>query len=147
MVNGVGANIGENAAAHAVARGYYLQSNNHRNTASTRAILAAYDGSTKIIVEAENGGCRTATLDEGFEAQMRETFSFGYAIDYLMLCYETFADGETARTLPSVAAELRGGAPAPATATARPASPTATSRPAGPTPTPTARPWWWDWWR
>jgi hypothetical protein len=171
MVNGIGHNIGENAAAHAVARDYYLQSNSHKNTAATRAIIDMYDQSTKIVIEAENGGCRTSTVAKGFLAQMDETFSQGYAIDYLMLCYESFTDSQTRQHLASVKNRLRGGGVAQASA-AEPTSTTAAAQatatrtptptpsvpsagaappptPQSPAPTPTATPWWssWSWWR
>jgi hypothetical protein len=172
MVNGIGHNIGENAAAHAVAQGYFLQSNNHKNTPATRAIIAAHDQNTKIVIEAEDGGCPKGTVAEGFEAQMVETFSLGYEIDYLMLCYESFSDSQTRQMLPWVAGQLRGTsqasvaeptsttpAQATATRTSTPA-PTATPRPSGaastpvaqspnPAPTATTTSWWsnWGWWR
>ena len=114
MVNGIGSNIGENAATHAVSRGYYLQSNSHKNTIATRAIIAAHDEDTKIAIEAENGGCRTATVAKGFEGQMVETFSLGYEIDYLMICYESLTDAPTAALLPWVSSQLRDSTGSPA---------------------------------
>jgi regulation of enolase protein 1 (concanavalin A-like superfamily) len=141
MVNGLGYNIGETAANRAVSLGYYLQSNNHANTSATRAILSDHDQETKIIIEAEDGGCPSATMSTGFDDQMSETFSFGYDIDYLMLCYQTFTDTQTKNYLPSVEDRLRSSSstssPILVSETNTP-QPTATSVPATSTPVPNA---------
>ena len=101
MINGLGDNVGEEAASHAVERGYYLQMNSPIGHPATRALLAEYADVTKIIIEAENGGCQTAT-GVGFQEMVHSLFGFGYHVDYVTLCPQSFIPGSTGEELERV---------------------------------------------
>jgi hypothetical protein len=90
MENYVGYGILEKVAAHAVERGFYLQANDPYHPEESQDILAKYDGETKIVMEIEDKGCRSA-LGEAFDETLDRVFDGGFAIDYLTICDETFA--------------------------------------------------------
>jgi hypothetical protein len=106
MINALGSNIGEDGAAYAVSKGYFLQMNTPTGNAPTRAILEAHHTATKIVVEAENGGCRDATGSK-FADLMDSLFNYGYDVDYVTLCSQTFSDGRTSDALTTVWDRLR----------------------------------------
>ncbi len=85
MQNFIGDGIAEDVGAYAAQRGFYLQSNSPYQEPAAAAILANHDDRTKIILEIENRGCTDA---EGapFDALIDEVFSYGFAIDYLVVC-------------------------------------------------------------
>ena len=85
MQNFIGDGIAEDVTAYAADRGYFLQSNSPYQEPAAAAILAARDDETKIVLEIENRGCTDA---EGapFDALIDEVFSYGFAIDYLVVC-------------------------------------------------------------
>jgi hypothetical protein len=126
MVNSIGNSIGENAAAYAVAAGYWLESNHYvAGNGLTRTILATHAFSTKILIEAEALSEPNAPYTEGeimpeFEDAMDETFGMseavvgggglllGECIDYVILDSASFGDSATAAYIPSgVRARLR----------------------------------------
>lgn len=96
MQNFIGEGVSERVSAYAVDRGYYLQSNSVELAPEAAAILAAHDDRTKIVLEVENNGCRDSTGD-GWRSLTEVAFSQGFAIDYLMVCGETLADGAAAQ--------------------------------------------------
>jgi len=102
MENYVGFGIVDKVAKHAVERGFYLQANDPHHPRESQEILSKYAGRTKIVMEIEDAGCRTARGD-AFDATVDEVFAPGYAIDYLTVCRETLAE-ESARV---TAAEAR----------------------------------------
>jgi hypothetical protein len=106
MVNALGHNIGEDAAAYAVSKGYYLQMNNPIGNPPTRAILEQHEAETKIIIEAENGGCVQATGSK-FRDLMDALFDHGFSVDYITLCSQSFADSRTSDALMTVWDRLR----------------------------------------
>ena len=105
MVNHVGDNIGQDAAAYAASRGVYLQQNTPWLPPEAVAIFLAHEASTKIILEAEDG-C-SSTDDGDFDRLIEAVFGYGFAIDYLHLCAESFWDESTAAKLPSIRQRLR----------------------------------------
>ncbi|MBI5288700.1 MAG: beta-galactosidase [Chloroflexi bacterium] len=97
MENFIGQGIAERVTEYAVDRGFYLQSNSPDQTQAAAAILAAHDDRTKIVLEIENRGCNGATGDE-FGAIADRVASYGFAVDYLVVCGETLDDaGATQR--------------------------------------------------
>ena len=145
-VNALGSNIAEGGAAYAVSRGYYLQMNSPSGNSPTRAILSAHDASTKIVIEAENGGCKEAT-GSAFAQLIDTVFSYDYSVHYLVLCNQSFVSTSTGDTLSTAISLLDGSGsvvPAAATPTTEPASatstpvPTATPKAATQSPAPTA---------
>jgi hypothetical protein len=106
MVNEIGGTLAGDAAAHAVAKGYYLQTNSTPSNAGTRALLNAHDHETKIVVEAENTGVG-AVLPE-FETRMDEMFDLFDEVDYAIVHESSFSDGPTSAYLKDgVIARLR----------------------------------------
>jgi hypothetical protein len=106
MINHLG-DLSENAAAYAADRGVYLQMNTPWLGPEAVKVLKANDKNTRIVLEIEDGGCRSAT-GAAFKGVTDKVFSYGFAIDYLLLCRETFQDASTAVGLQHVAARLRG---------------------------------------
>jgi hypothetical protein len=107
MLNGLGNDVGQDAASHAVSKGYYLQMNSPVGHPATRALLKEFDQDTKIVIEAENGGCRDAT-GSAFTDLMDTLFGFGYHVDYVTLCPQTFTDASSAAVLQEVWDRLPG---------------------------------------
>ena len=105
MVNHVGYDIGENAAAYAAGRGIYLQQNTPWLTPEGIAIFMAHQETTEIILEAEDG-CNS-TDEQAFEKLVETVFGYGFAIDYLHLCSESLGDSITAAELSSIWQRLR----------------------------------------
>ena len=147
-VNALGSNIAEGGANYAVSRGYFLQMNTPTGNSATRAILSTHDTATKIVIEAENGGCRDAT-GSAFESLIDTVFSYDYAVHYVLLCNHSFVSSSDAATLSLAASSLDGGAASvPATSTPTVGTqqstntpvPTATQNVSAPTATPTATP-------
>jgi hypothetical protein len=95
MQNFIGRDIAEDVTAHAVARGFYLQSNSTSQEDAAAAILRAHDGRTKIVLEIENNGCEDAT-GPAFDVLLDRVFSYGFAIDYLVVCGQTLEDAARA---------------------------------------------------
>lgn len=96
MQNFIGQGIAENVTEYAVDRGFYLQSNSPDQTEAAAAILAAHDGRTKIVLEVENRGCNGAT-GEGFVSLADRVASYGFAVDYLVVCGDTLEDAGAAQ--------------------------------------------------
>ena len=88
MENYVGFGILDEVAAYAVDRGFYLQANDPQQPDESIAIMRKYDGETKIVMEIEDAGCRTA-LGEAFDQMVDDVFAMGFSIDYLTICEET----------------------------------------------------------
>ena len=105
MVNPVGYDIGERAAAYAVSLGVYLQQNTPWLSEDSITLLAEHQDETAIILEVEDV-CRSAE-GEAFEDMIRAVFSYGIAIDYLQLCPRTFDSASTAEMLPIILRLLR----------------------------------------
>ena len=96
MQNFIGQGIAETATAYAVERGFYLQSNSPDQTDPAIDILSAHDGRTKIVLEIENRGCNGAT-GEGFASLADGVASYGFAVDYLVVCGDTLEDAGAAQ--------------------------------------------------
>jgi hypothetical protein len=105
MVNHVGDDIGESAAAYAAGKGVYLQQNTPWLPEEAVAIFLTHEAETKIVLEAEDG-C-SSTDEEKFDHLIEAVFGYGFAIDYLHLCAESFWDEATAAKLPAIAQRLR----------------------------------------
>jgi hypothetical protein len=101
MENYVGFGIVDKVAKHAVERGFYLQANDPHHGRESQKILSKYAGRTKIVMEIEDAGCRTA-LGDAFDATVDEVFAPGFAIDYLTVCGETI-EREPGRVAAAVA--------------------------------------------
>ncbi|HEX5368913.1 MAG TPA: beta-galactosidase, partial [Dehalococcoidia bacterium] len=101
MVNYLGGNIGEDVSAYAASKGIFLQQNSPSLSSGSVALFTANANKTRIILEVEDGGCQSATGSK-FAAMITKVESYGFPIDYLMVCSQTFGDGGTASTLPSV---------------------------------------------
>jgi hypothetical protein len=93
MQNFIGDGIAENVTAYAVGRGFFLQSNSPGQEDAAAAILRKHDERTKIVLEIENRGCQAST-GQAFDGLIDEVFGYGFAIDYLVICGETFDDAE-----------------------------------------------------
>jgi len=91
MENFIGDNIAETVAAYAVGRSYYLQANDPDQSRESQAILAAYAGRTRIVLEVEDGGCRSAT-GAAFDEMAATIFGYGFPVDYLVVCEQSFDD-------------------------------------------------------
>jgi hypothetical protein len=91
MENFIGHGIAETATDYAVSRGFYLQANDPWHGAESRAILARHGGRTKIVMEVEDRGCRSARGD-AFDGMVDHVFSGGYPVDYLTVCRASFED-------------------------------------------------------
>jgi hypothetical protein len=96
MENAIGFDIVERVADYAVSRGFYLQANDPGHPSRSQEIMARYAGRTRIILEIENGGCRTST-GPAFDGVVDQVFAPGFPIDYLMICAETFDDDARAQ--------------------------------------------------
>ena len=96
MQNYLGHGIAETVTAYAVERGFYLQSNSPGHEEAAAAILETHEAQTKIIIEIENRGCRTAT-GTAFDGVLAQVFTHGFAVDYLVVCAETFEDAEASQ--------------------------------------------------
>ncbi|MEX2245322.1 MAG: beta-galactosidase [Dehalococcoidia bacterium] len=96
MENAIGFGIVEEVAAYAVKRGFYLQANDPQHPEHSQGILAKYADDTKIILEIEDGGCRSST-GAAFDDTLSRVFEPGFPIDYLMICQETLEDGGRAQ--------------------------------------------------
>lgn len=131
MVNYIGGNVGEDAAAYAAGKGFYLQQNSPTLSAGSQNIFKAHQDTTRIVVEAEGGGCTKAT-GSGFDSMINTLFSYGFAVDYLTLCDGSFRDATTSQKLPEVAGRLR-------TASSTPPASISTPTPPAPTKTSTVR--------
>ena len=105
MVNHVGDRIGEDVAAYAARLGVYLQQNTPWLPPEAVDIFLDHQDSTKIILEAEDG-CNSTGEGE-FERLMDTVLAYGFAIDYLHLCAQSFIDPVTAARLPSISLHLR----------------------------------------
>ena len=139
IINALGADIAESNSSYAVSRGVYLQMNTPVGNGPTRAILDAHDSKTKIVIEAENGGCRDAT-GSAFQGMMTKVFSYDYAVHYLFICGQSLS-GNTDATLQSVVSNLETGESAtPLAAPTKTPMPTATSFAAAPPAPATATP-------
>lgn len=91
MENFIGYHIAETVSAYAVDHGFYLQANSPYQAPESQAILAAYAHRTRIILEVEDAGCRTATGD-AFDEMTATVFDYGFPVDYLTVCGESFDD-------------------------------------------------------
>lgn len=96
MQNFIGDGIAENVTAYAASRGFFLQSNSPSQEPQAAAILADRDNDTKIVLEIENRGCTDAE-GAGFEALIDEVFSYGFAIDYLVVCGDSLDEAALQR--------------------------------------------------
>jgi RNA polymerase sigma factor (sigma-70 family) len=106
MVNEIGWDIGEKASAYAVEKGFDLQQNDPSLSADAVSLFKANQDKTKLIMEVE-GRCRSSTVAKGFDEMIDTVFGYGFSIDYLILCNESFTDPETATRLPAVQSRLR----------------------------------------
>ena len=108
MVNEKASNTLESVSAYAAGRGIYLQTNSPWIDQSIVNVFKAESSKTKIVMEVEDAGCQTSTLAKynsqgfNFTGMIDHIFAFGFPIDYLILCGESFADPATAATLPAV---------------------------------------------
>jgi hypothetical protein len=91
MENFIGENIAETVTAYAVDRGFYLQANDTYLPRESQAILAAYAHRTRIVLEVEHGGCQSAQ-GQAFDDMTATVFGYGFPVDYLMVCEQTFDD-------------------------------------------------------
>ena len=91
MENFLGYYIAETVSQYAVDRGYYLQANSPYQSPESQAILRAHAQETRIIMEVEDAGCRSATGAD-FDAMIATVFDYGFPIDYLAVCGESFND-------------------------------------------------------
>jgi hypothetical protein len=105
MVNHVGENIGEDAAAYAADRGVYLQQNTPWLSPEGIALFLAHHDETKIVLEVEDGCHSTGEAD--FDHLIDTVFGYGFAIDYLHLCGEDLWEGTAATRLSAVWQRLR----------------------------------------
>lgn len=96
MENFIGENIAETVTAYAVDRGFYLQANDPYQSHESQAILAAYAGRTRIAIEVEDRGCQSAT-GPAFDEMTATVFGYGFPVDYLMICEQSFDDPERAQ--------------------------------------------------
>jgi hypothetical protein len=106
MVNEIGWDIGEKASAYAAEKGFDLQQNDPSLSADAVSLFKANQNKTKLIMEVE-GRCRSSTVAKGFDEMIDTVFGYGFPIDYLILCNESFTDPETAARLPAVQSRLR----------------------------------------
>jgi hypothetical protein len=106
MVNEIGYGLGPDASAYAANRGVYLQQNSPWLSPKSVALFTANQNSTRIVLEAEDSGCRSAT-GWHFDNMMQTVFNYGFRIDYLILCVNSFTDHETAAKLQQIMARLR----------------------------------------
>ncbi len=145
MVNYIGFGIAETASAYAADRGVYLQQNHPWIVPKAVALFTANQDKTKLIMEVEDAGCRSSTTAKGFDEMMGTVFGYGFPIDYLTLCNQSFTDAATAAKLPDVQARLRSAdvGPSPEPTPAPTPIPTPTP-PAEATPTPTSYPLAWS---
>ncbi len=96
MENYVGYQIAERVVPHAVAQGYYLQANDPDQPDQSQDLLRSFAGSTRIIMEVEDRGCRSAN-GQAWDDMINEVFGYGFPIDYLVICGESFDDDLRAR--------------------------------------------------
>jgi hypothetical protein len=89
MQNYIGFDVLDEVAEYAVDRNFYLQANDPYHQDDSQEIMAKYDGDTKIVMEIENRGCESA-VGESFGDLLDVTFEGGFAIDYLVICGESF---------------------------------------------------------
>lgn len=94
MENFLGYNIGERVADYAAQAGFYLQANDSSQSPESLEILRSHSASTRIILEVEDSGCGSAAGLE-WDAMTDKIFGYGFPIDYLVICGESF--GDTAR--------------------------------------------------
>ena len=106
MINVLGYNIGEVMADYAAQLGVYLQVNTPWLSQQAVDIFRNNQNRTGIVMEVEDSSCQSAT-GPAFDAMIQHVFSYGFAIDYLDLCEQSFNDPGTAAKLPSVIARLR----------------------------------------
>lgn len=107
MVNPIGSDIAEEASAYAAEKGIYLQQNDPSLSDDAVSLFKANQDKTKLIMEVEDHGCQTSTVTKGFDEMIDTVFGYGFPIDYLILCNESFTDPQTAARLPSVLSRLR----------------------------------------
>lgn len=96
MENFLGYNIGERVADHAVQAGFYLQANDPAQSPESLEILRSHSARTRIIFEVEDSGCQSAT-GQAWDEMTDKVFGYGFPIDYLVICGESFADKERIR--------------------------------------------------
>ncbi|HEX5368916.1 MAG TPA: beta-galactosidase [Dehalococcoidia bacterium] len=106
MINELGYGIGQVMADYAANYGVYLQQNTPWLSQDAVDIFRRNQNRTGIVLEVEDAGCGSAT-GPAFDAMISHIFSYGFAIDYLDLCEQSFDDPGTAAKLPSVLAHLR----------------------------------------
>jgi hypothetical protein len=106
MVNEVGYNIAESAAAYAASRGVYLQQNSPWLSPAAVALFTANQRKTGIVLEVEDAGCQSAT-GPAFDQMTQIIFAYGFPIDYLSLCGQSFEDPSTFERIPAVIDRLR----------------------------------------
>jgi RNA polymerase sigma factor (sigma-70 family) len=106
MVNPIGSDIAEKASDYAAEKGLYLQQNDPSLSDEAVSLFTANQDKTKLIMEVEDH-CRTSTVAEGFDEMIDSVFGYGFPIDYLILCNESFTDPQTAARLPAVQSRLR----------------------------------------
>ena len=107
MVNELGDPIVQDVSAYANSKRFYLQTNQPYIAQQLIDTFNLHDATTKIVMEIENAGCQQSKLSTGFQSMIDTVLGYAFDIDYLMLCWESFADGPTAATLPNVQAQLR----------------------------------------
>jgi hypothetical protein len=112
MVNDLGGTLMPDAAAYAVRKKFFLQSNWRILSETTIALYQKYDDRTRIIMEVENGGCVDNTLPGFRDNIIDPIFSYGIAFDYLSFCGVAFSDPPTAAYIHStVLGKLRKNGP------------------------------------
>lgn len=93
MENFIGYNVVERIAPYAVDKHFYLQVNDPEQPPESQRILTTYGRRTGIILEVEDQGCRSST-GEAYDAMIQKIFGYGFPVDYLVICGESFADGQ-----------------------------------------------------
>lgn len=91
MENFVGYGIAEEVTDYAVSRGFYLQANDPTQGAESQAILRAQASRTRIILEVEDAGCRSAE-GAAWDEMTDKIFGYGIPLDYLIICGQSFDD-------------------------------------------------------
>ena len=106
VFNPLGNNLAEVAVPYAAERGMFIQMNSPWLDQYAVDLFTSVALETRVILEVEDGGGRSATGD-AFDKMIARVFGYGFPIDYLMLHYKSFSNTDTAAKLPTVNSRLR----------------------------------------